>query len=119
MATPRKRSSGFTKPAEELTEEAQISEFLDEVATEMFETISQKEKEEEEKVTESPAPTPAPPVVESITPTEDLGPRFAEKVEESPQVVTPGVPTPPVEAVIHPPKRHPRNIPRFSRTRKA
>lgn len=115
MATPRKRSSGFTKPAEEITEEAQLSEFLDVVATEMFETISHKEEEEEEKVTESPAPAPALPVVESIAPSEDLGPRFVEKPAEEVKVV-PQTSTAPV---IHPPKRHPRNVPRFSPTRKA
>jgi hypothetical protein len=110
MATPRKRSSGFTKPAEEVTEEEQIEGFLDEVATEMFETISQAEEEVKEKT--SPAPRiSAPQVVEAIIPVDDAGPRFTEITPE-PEAVQPVVAA--VAPKLHPPKRHPRNIPKFT-----
>ncbi len=104
MATTRKRSSNFTKPPEEVTEEAQLSEFLEEVSTEMFETISQKEEEQPElpKVEQ-------PFVAPSIIPTEDPGPRFIPKTE--PTLVTKD-PEPPKPVA---PRRHPRNIPKFSR----
>lgn len=104
MATPRKRSSGFTKPPEEVTEEAQLSEFLDEVATEMFETISQKEEEQPE-----PPKVEQPFVAPSIIPTEDPGPRFIPEPEPVPVDKTPEPPKPVA------PRRHPRNIPKFSR----
>jgi hypothetical protein len=116
MATTRKRSSGFTKPAEEVTEEAQLSEFLDEVATEMFETISQKEEEAKEE----PAPQPkvsTPVIIESILPVEDVGPRFVdvEPEEELKQATKATTPTPaPAPRNAHPPKRHPRNVPKFT-----
>jgi hypothetical protein len=111
MATPRKRSSGFTKPAEEVTEKEQIEGFLDAVATETFETISRVEEEvevEEPKVV-APPPKKVTFIPEEIIPTEDAGPRF---VEAAPQPV----PQPKVEAPVlkAPPKRHPRNVPRFS-----
>jgi outer membrane biosynthesis protein TonB len=105
MATPRKRSSSFTKPPEEVTEETQLSEFLDEVATEMFETISQKEEE----ALPEPEPVEKPFVEESIIPTEDPGPRFIP--EPTPPPVT-KAPEPPKPVA---PRRHPRNIPKFSR----
>jgi len=69
MATSRRRSSGFTeKPKAELEADA-VEDPLDEVATEVFETISQEEEEEEvtpvvEKVVATrgqPAPPPNPP----------------------------------------------------------
>ena len=87
----------------------------------------------------SETPQPQPFVEESIIPTEDTGPRFAteevkhekktpEKVllkvpeegvkrivrsEPVPEPAKPVVQSPP--PVVHPPKRNPRNIPRFSR----
>ena len=103
MATPRKRSSNSTKPPEEVTEETPLSEFLDEVATEMFETISQKEEED----LPEPGPIEKPFVEESIIPTEDPGPRFIP--EPLPVVKSPEPPKPVA------PRRHPRNIPKFSR----
>jgi hypothetical protein len=109
MATPRKRSSGFTKPAEEVAEKEQIEEFLDVVATEMFETISQVEEEVKEKTPPTPRVS-APQVVESIIPVDDTGPRFTEVTPE-PEVVQPVVAAAPK---VHPPKRHPRNIPKFT-----
>jgi hypothetical protein len=98
MANPRRRTSGFnTEPEakDEITlelvseEETKVEELLEEVATEMFETISHKE---EKAVEEKPYVAP------SITPTPDAGPRFLPKEEQ------------PVA-----PRRHPRNIPKFSR----
>jgi hypothetical protein len=56
-------------------------------------------------------------VLESITPVEDAGPRFVEKKQEE-VVEVPETPTP-VSVMVHPPKRNPRNIPRFSRYKKA
>jgi hypothetical protein len=95
MATTRKRSSGFTEKPEEL---------LEEVATEMFETISH-----EEEAVPVPVPVAKTFVVESITPTEDSGPRFIPEAEPTPVAKTPELPKPVA------PKRHPRNIPKFSR----
>lgn len=95
MAT-RRRSSGFTAPKDEET--ASIDEFLEENAREMFETISR----DEEEVVEAAPFTPM-----EIAPTEDAGPRFVE--ETAP-------PAPPATPQLQPkPKRHPRNIPKFSR----
>ncbi len=105
MATPRKRSSGFSeKPKEEISEEGQLSEFLDVVATEMFETISQKEEEQPQ-----PQKVEQPFVAPSIIPTEDPGPRFIPEPEPTPVAKAPEPPKPVA------PRRHPRNIPKFSR----
>lgn len=97
MATSRRRSSGFTeKPKAELEADV-VEDPLDEVATEVFETISQ----EEEEVT---------PVVEKVVATP---PR-----QDPPPTPTP--PNPPSEKApsLAPrpvlPRRHPRNVPRFS-----
>jgi hypothetical protein len=108
MAT-RRRSSGFTAPQDDETKG--IEEFLDESAREMFETISRNEEEAEAKVEEK-AEAPLPVVLPEITPTEDVGPRFVEESPTpQPQVVTP----PATPHLQPPPKRHPRNIPKFSR----
>lgn len=80
-----------------------VEEFLDESAREMFETISREEEKAE---------APLPVILPEITPTEDVGPRFVEELPTpQPQAVTPPV-TPQLQP---PPKRHPRNIPKFSR----
>ena len=100
MAT-RRRSSDFTEQAKEET--VSVEEFLDESAREMFETISRTEEEPE---------APLPVVLPEITPTEDVGPRFVEEPPTPlPQVVTP----PATPQLQPPPKRHPRNVPKFSR----
>ena len=106
MATSRRKTSGFTSP--DATEEvASVEEFLDENAREMFETISQTES-----VTETKPAEVAPFVEQEIIPTEDLGPRFVTEVPTpQPQVVTP----PATPQLQPPPKRHPRNVPKFSR----
>lgn len=106
MATPRKRptNSGFTaKKVEQTAEENEIKELLDEVATEMFETISQKEE---------PAPEPEPYVPMDIVPTDDVGPRFVEP-DPQPTVVEQETTPQPLQPVA--PRRHPRNVPKFSR----
>lgn len=100
MATTRKRTSGFSeKPKEESTEQEEIEQMLDVLAQDTFEEISKKE---ELVVTFIP---------QEIVPTEDVGPRFVEE--------TPAPPTPVVQQSAQklqpPPKRHPRNIPKFSR----
>ena len=108
MAT-RRRSSGFTEQAKEET--VSVEEFLDESAREMFETISRTEEEPEAKEEEK-AVAPLPVILPEITPTEDVGPRFVEEPPTSqPQAVTP----PATPQLQPPPKRHPRNIPKFSR----
>lgn len=90
MATTRKRTSGFTEKKVEITSEvAEISELLDAVAAEMFETISRTEEEAEEKIEEVAPPAAAPAPVHVF------------------QTLDP----PPAVA---PPKRHRRNVPRFS-----
>jgi hypothetical protein len=94
MATPRKRpSSGFSeKPAEENTEEQEIEESLEVTVADVLEEIETIEK-----------------LFPEITPTEDPGPRFVETLVEETQPE-------PQKAQVKKPKRHPRNIPRFSRT---
>lgn len=132
MVAPRKKTSGFSSKPSESTEEVNaVEEFLEQAASEIL----------EEKVEVAP---PAP-VIESITPSEDPGPRFVEepkaqvtsaerkapkkpKLLEIPEegttrvVVTPEKPPTPQAAppapVVHPPKRNPRNVPRFSRIKK-
>ena len=81
-----------------------MEELLEEVATEMFETISQEEEEQPEL-----AKAEQPFVAPSIIPTEDLGPRFIPEPEPVPVVKAPEPPKPVA------PRRHPRNIPKFSR----
>lgn len=132
MVAPRKKTSGFSsKPAEQTEEEKEIEEFINEVTSELF---------EEEKETPSSSL-----VIESITPSEDTGPRFIQTPEEkvitrekkqpklldvpeegttrvvihqpqSPEVVSQ---ISPKELAVHPPKRNRRNIPRFSRFKEA
>ena len=114
MATPRKRSpsgqtSGFGSESIEETskvsvreEKENIEELLEFAAEETFALIELAEKEPEAK----------PFVEESIVPTENLGLRFVVEPEPVKTV------TPPVEVLKAPPKRHPRNTPKFSRTAK-
>lgn len=116
MATTRKRStssSGFvSKEAETVAEEAAVEELLEETTAEMFETIS---RIEEEVKAEEPKAEAVPPrqvvtfIPEEIIPTEDAGPRFVDTTPPPP--AKPKVEAPALKA---PPKRHPRNVPRFS-----
>ncbi len=103
MVAPRKKTPGFSaKPIETPQEEKEV-----ELSTEL---VLEEAPQEPEKIAED-LPVIIHPVVESIAPTEDTGPRFVEKKVEE---VAPVMPAP-VTSVIHPPKRNPRNIPRFSR----
>jgi hypothetical protein len=110
MANPRRRTSGFTSDSEVnedtsavcMTEDTLVEEFLEEAVTEMVEIISHNEAQ----VTEE-----TPFVAPSIAPTPDCGPRFIPK-EEQPVATTPKAPPQPVA-----PRRHPRNVPKFSRTK--
>lgn len=100
MATTRKRTSGFSeKPKEdESTEQEEIEQMLDVLAQETFEEISQKEEI---------APVFVP---QEIIPTDDAGPRFLDlEVPATPEAARPE------PQLKTPPKRHPRNIPKFSR----
>jgi hypothetical protein len=101
MATTRKRSPGFTPEPE--TKEAAVAEFPEETATETLEAATQKEETVEES-----KPVEAPFVVESITPTEDPGPRFVPEPKPTPVAKDPEPPK------LVAPRRHPRNIPKFS-----
>lgn len=115
MAT-RRKSPGFTAPKEE--EEAKsIEEFLDASAREMFETISREEEEvkveaEVEQVTSAPTSQPMGVILPEITPTDYVSPRFVE--EPAAPAPKPQVPAP-APQLQPPPKRHPRNVPKFSR----
>lgn len=121
MATTRKRStssSGFvSKEAEAVTEEAAVEELLEETTAELFETISQIEEEVkvEKPKAEEPKAEVIPPrpavkfIPEEIIPTEDAGPRFVDTTP--PPAAKPKAEAPALKA---PPKRHPRNVPRFS-----
>ena len=96
MASSRRRSSGFTeKPAEE------------EIVETTIESVVEVEKE----------PEPAPFVEESIIPT--ALPEVQPAKETEPTVKTSSQPVPevkkPGQQLSPPPKRHPRNIPKFSR----
>jgi hypothetical protein len=104
MATSRRKTAGFTAPGTE-EETVSVEELLDENGAEMFETISQTEP-----VTETTPVEVAPFVEREIIPTEDAGPRFVEEL--LPPSHTPNAVAPKLQ---NPPKRHPRNIPKFSR----
>lgn len=122
MATTRKRStssSGFvSKEAETVAEEAAVEELLEETTAEMFETISRIEEEVkvEEPKAKEPKAEAVPPrqvvkfIPEEIIPTEDAGPRFVDTTPPPP----PAKPKAEAPTLKAPPKRHPRNVPRFS-----
>ncbi len=103
MVAPRKKTPGFSsKPVENPQEEREIE---NSVETEHEETPQEPTKVEEN------LPVVIHPVVESISPTEDTGPRFVEKKVEEVAPLAPST----IAPAVHPPKRNPRNIPRFSR----
>jgi hypothetical protein len=104
MATPRKRRSNSPVKVSEIVEDFSQN-FVEEEETEFFEMLKEAEKAVD---------VPEPVFRElSIAPTEDLGPRFVP----SAQLPTPQPATPPKSAEVPQPvpKRHPRNIPKFSR----
>jgi hypothetical protein len=89
MAT-RRKSSGFSAQEEET---ASVETFLEEVVEEVLETVSQtEEKPKAEPEVAAPAPTPA------VEPTPAPEPKKVAMPQLKP-----------------PPKRHQRNIPKFSR----
>jgi hypothetical protein len=96
MVTPRKKTTGFSSNTEDTFEEE----------LETNPTI-------EAPVEETP-PEPEPYVEQFLSPSEDSGPRFIEKAEEPVVEMT----APVVVVSLTPEKRHPRNVPRFSRIKK-
>jgi hypothetical protein len=102
MSTTRKRTSGFTSDTD--------SEVLETLSVEEQEVLA--EEVEEKEVLQAPELiAPKPFVEETIVPTPDLGPRFLEEVEKP-------KPKPAKELKLQPaPRRHPRNVPKFSRSR--
>jgi hypothetical protein len=112
MATTRKRTSGFSDKSEEVSEKKEVETLLEAVAEE----ILKEEKTEEKPEVVVKATPPMPVVIESIIPTEDVGPRFVGAVEEDEEVATPAAPrTSGAPLKVHPPKRHPRNVPKYTR----
>jgi len=108
MTTSRKRypSQPIRKP---------IDEIPTEISTEMEEVIpTPVEIKEEEVVVSLPEPLVKLFVAEEITPTPDPGPRFLDKVEDIAAPVKPKSPGKTLENSAGK-KRHPRNIPKFSR----
>lgn len=93
MATTRKRStSGGFAPKEEVT---LIEEFLEEATEELIESIEKEER--------------MPVVLDTIEPAEPVAPRLPA-VEPKKEV-----PVARQQPILNPPpKRHPRNIPKFS-----
>lgn len=93
MATPRKRpaSTGFNKEEK--------SPVVEEIIVEDIQSVDLKSKEEETFVPESIVPTEFVEVAPTPAPT---------PVVDAPKNTKPGLTLQP------PPKRHPRNIPKFS-----
>jgi hypothetical protein len=109
MVTSRRKTAGFTAPeAEEETASAEA--LFDRDSVEVFEIFSGTEPEPEEKIKEVDIPPPV--TLSEISPTEDAGPRF---VEESATPTPQPSATPQTPQLQPRPKRHPRNIPKFSR----
>lgn len=101
MATPRKRYSSKPQP--------EVSEKVSNISAEL-----EKAAEEKDEVLPVVFDEPEPVFVEkSITPMPDPGPRFLDKEPPAPEPPTTQAPGVPLE---QPPKRkHPRNVPKFSR----
>lgn len=114
MATPRKRSSsdqtlGFGVESIEETssistkdEQVDLDEFQRSPANDVFEMLDPLEEKRETVVFRE----------ECIVPTEDPGLRFSKTLESAVEAA------PPTLALKVPPRRHPRNTPKFSRTAK-
>jgi len=103
MASPRKRSTsqGFSPVEGESSpvETSLIEDDSESTSREMFETFSHTLESQSQEV-------------EEIVPTEDPGPRFV--VTETQDSVPVATHAPQIVA----PRRHPRNIPKFSRVKK-
>jgi hypothetical protein len=114
MATPRKRppssqtsGSGVesiegTSNVSEKEEQESLEEFQEVTANEVFQIIELAEEKVET----------VPFFEDCIVPTEDPGLRFVETPEPTAKVVPSAAP------LKAPPRRHPRNIPKFSSTTK-
>jgi hypothetical protein len=114
MAAPRKRSpssqtSGFG--AESIEETSNVSEKEEQENLEEFQEVTGKEVFEMIELAEEKVEAVAF-FEESINPTEDPGLRFAETPEPAEKVAS--LPA----ALKAPPRRHPRNTPKFSSTAK-
>jgi hypothetical protein len=114
MAAPRKRSlssqtSGFS--FESIEETSNVSEKEERENLEEFQEVTAKEVFEMIELTEEKVETVAF-FEESIIPTEDPGLRFTETPEPTEKVA------PLSTALKAPPRRHPRNTPKFSGTAK-
>jgi len=104
MAT-RRKSTGFTDLGQEET--VSVEQMIEVIMDETLETVAQP-KEEDNPVVITETPFVAPEII----PTDDAGPRFVEETATpQSQVVTP-IAAPQIQP---PPKRHPRNVPKFSR----
>ena len=99
MAAPRRKTSGFSsEPLEKTQEEVEVQTPVDLMSEETEEILPEVKNLLQ---------------MEEIIPTEDTGPRFVEsKQEEVAEIATAPAS---VSVAPHPPKRNPRNIPRFSR----
>jgi hypothetical protein len=114
MTAPRKRSSppsaqGFN--SESIEETSNVSEKEEQENLEEFQEVTAKEVFEMIELTEEKVEAVAF-FEECIVPTEDPGFRFTETPEPTVKVA------PPSAALKAPPRRHPRNTPKFSRTAK-
>ena len=92
--TTRKRSSGFSTKEESVSEDTNLIEEL---------------------VSEQPVELPF--IEQEIAPTPDLGSRFSEEPAQPSVLKVIEEPQTPVALGKVPPKRHPRNIPKFSRSK--
>jgi hypothetical protein len=116
MATTRRKTPGFIEKPKVTSAEVKEEILLDETTVE----TPPEEITPDEAPVPVPPPVPMPVVIESIVPTEDAGPRFVEKpVEVVKQEPTPEIVSSSAPVLPHPPKRHPRNIPKYSRHKKS
>ena len=105
MASTRKRPTvGFSSEEKLEEEKKQVEEFVEQTSEEILESLSEQEV------------TVQPFVEQEIIPTPDAGPRFLDKVEEQVVESQPET-TVVVSNTVQLPKRHPRNIPKFSRNK--
>lgn len=103
MASTRKRpSSGFS--SEEKTEEEEIKSFVEDTSTKIIEMLDEKEEAIQ------------PFVEQEIIPTPDPGPRFVELLREE-EIISSSESEKMAPVSLQLPKRHPRNIPKFSRSK--
>jgi hypothetical protein len=112
MATTRRRSPGFSsRPVEEAVkeEETELKEITPTVESKPLEVVVEEKEEPVKEIKE-----PKPFVEQTITPVENVGPRFVPEAT-APTVAAPRETPKPSEPVA--PRRHPRNTPKFSRSK--